>query len=133
MTFGFIKNIGGNLGFPFVMGLPFYYLSATISVVFDLNAYNSTLVAGILFLLAAFISMIYLMKKLSINRYIAVICSYIYFSLFINYGQARYTTLMYAFMLVPFYLLTDYLFFNYLKEKNTKYIRLPGFFCFIQL
>lgn len=128
LTFGYVKNMGGPLGFPFVAGLPFYYLAAFISVISGLSSYMSSLVAGIIFLLVALVSMVYLLRRLGVNRFVAVICSYLFLSLSMNYGQARYGSMMYGFVLMPLYVLIDFLFINYLRRDGLSRYKTAGFF-----
>jgi len=128
LSHGFIKNVGGNLGLPLLAGLPFYYLAGFLSVAFGLNPYVSSLMAGVVFLSVALGSMIYLLKRLGINRYVAVVCSYLFLSLSINYGQAGYGAMMYGFMLMPFYVLIDFAFINYLGGDRLNKWKTAGFF-----
>lgn len=118
LTLSYIKNFGIELGSPFVQGLPFTYLSAFVSIVLKVDPYVSNTITGILLLLVAYLSMFYLLKKLEINDYIALVSSYLFLTLNINYGQVGYGTMMYAFILLPFYILIDYLFFSRLLREN---------------
>ena len=115
-TENFCMNMGYPLGAPALQGLPQLYISALFAILFGLDSYTSVTVTSALFILCALISMIYLLKKLEVNKYIALFCSFLYLSSFIVYGQVSYGPLRYGFALLPFYILIDYLFFSKVKE-----------------
>lgn len=117
-TLSYVKSFGIELGSPFIQGLPFTYLSAIISVILNTDAYLSNTITGILFLLTAYLFMFYLLKKLGANDYISIFSSYLFLTLSICYGQVGYGTMMYAFILLPFCILIDYLFFSSLLSDN---------------
>jgi hypothetical protein len=117
-TLSYVKNFGFELGSPFLQGLPFTYVSALVSIILKVDPYVSNVITGILLLLLAYISMFYLLRKMDINDYVSVLFSYLFLILSINYGQAGYGTMMYAFILLPFYILIDNLYFNHMYSKK---------------
>jgi hypothetical protein len=107
-TAAYCQNYGLNLGYPFLMGLPFIYASALLESIFHVTAYTANILTGAFLVLCSFMSMYYLLRKVGADKYIALFVSFFFMALSFNYGHAGYHYMMYSFMLLPFYVLVDY-------------------------
>ncbi len=112
----FCSNVGMDLGFPFLSGLPLIYFSAILSRLFGFTTEMSITIAGVVLLFTAFFSLKSLLDCLGSHRVFSVFGSFLFLNSFIVWGQSygpySYSYLMYGFVLLPFYLLVDYKFFT---------------------
>ncbi|MBU0647915.1 GtrA family protein, partial [Patescibacteria group bacterium] len=111
-------NYGYPHGYPFLIGLPLIYVSAAISRIFSVSSYLSNVIAGIIVLVVSNLSIIALFKKFKIKTWLAVIFAFIWLASTILYKQTGYIYVMYGFILLPFYILINYLFFT--TSQTTK-------------
>lgn len=106
-SISYCSNFGFPIGYPFLEGLPFIYLSAITAKLFNLSPYIANVLTGILFIEVALISVYLLLIKLGSKKFIAIMMGFLFLSLPIIYKQSGYLYLMYGFALIPLYILLE--------------------------
>lgn len=106
-NFSYCKNYGFELGYPFLMGLPYIYLAAFLRSMLDLTPHTANVLAGSVFCVLAFYFCYKLLCRLGSNKYVAALLTFVYLTSHINYGQSGYHYMMYGFILLPAYIYID--------------------------
>ncbi len=127
--FSYCQNTGQPLGLPFLSDLPINYLGFLFAKLFFLDPYLAALLSRISVLLIAYLSCIYLLKRLGVHSWIALIMSFAYLTLPVIPGHAGFGSLMYGLMLIPFFLLADLWYAKRIQKGATlPMIVIPTFF-----
>ena len=114
----YLTNMGYPAGFPILSGLPFVYISSSLSILFHVDSYTANIFTGILFLLVSFISLALLLRSLETGWYISVTFSALFLVQHFVYGQAGYHYMLYGFILLPCYIFVDILFFKNMLNNS---------------
>lgn len=118
-NFTYCNNYGLEPGYPFLMGLPFIYITSFLKICTGITPQAANGLTGALFVWFALYLAYKLVCKLGVNQYISVFMAFVYLASFINYGQSGYHYMMYGFILLPAYIYLDIIILDsfFVKQK----------------
>ncbi len=106
-NFGYCINYGLEPGYPFLMGLPFIYISSALKICTGFTPQAANVLTGAIFVMLALYFGYKLIQHLGVNQYLSAFMAFVYLASYINYGQGGYHYMMYGFILLPAYIYFD--------------------------